>query len=94
MSPDHLIRISQCRCSLSDLARMERIISTKLSWELESPTALTFLELFHTWCVSESVMGTNEKHLRNNLERLTCILEACMCNFHLTLFQVGWLDYA
>lgn len=46
--PTHdVIRISQCKCTASDLERMERIISEKLHYELEATTALNFLHLYH-----------------------------------------------
>ena len=89
MSPDHLVRISQCGCSTSDVARMEKIICSKLNWELDSPNPLTFLELFHAWCVSESVLGNKAEQHQDHVDKLTNILEGCMCNFPLTLFQVS-----
>ncbi|XP_072024585.1 cyclin-G1-like [Amphiura filiformis] len=93
MSPDHLVRISQCGCSTSDIARMEKIICSKLKWELDSPSALTFLEVFHAWCVAESIMGNKEDQHQDHMEQLTNILEGCMCNFPLTLFQPSVLAF-
>lgn len=48
----HLITISQCKCTLSDLVRMESIIMSKLGITLNDRdnvpvTALTFLRMFH-----------------------------------------------
>lgn len=44
-----LVAISQCKCTLGDLTRMEGIISSKLDTEpgLLPITPLTFLQLFH-----------------------------------------------
>ncbi|XP_066999568.1 cyclin G [Anabrus simplex] len=44
-----LVTISQCKCTLGDLTRMEGIISSKLGSEpgLLPVTSLTFLRLFH-----------------------------------------------
>lgn len=48
----HMITISQCKCTLSDLVRMESIIISKLEINLNDRdnlpvTALNFLRLFH-----------------------------------------------
>lgn len=49
VSPTHeLIRISQSKFTVSDLCRMEKIISEKLSVEPEAVTALTFLHLYYS----------------------------------------------
>lgn len=49
VSPTHeVIRISQSRFTVSDLCRMEKIISEKLRVEREAVTALTFLHLFYS----------------------------------------------
>jgi cyclin G2 len=50
--PPHIIRISQCKCSLSDIMRMESIIIDKLGINVNERdnlpvTALTFLRLFN-----------------------------------------------
>lgn len=48
VSPTHeLIRISQSKFTVSDLCRMEKIISEKLSVAPEAVTALTFLRLYY-----------------------------------------------
>lgn len=46
-STHDVIRISQCKCTASDIKRMEQIISEKLHYELEATTALNFLHLYH-----------------------------------------------
>ena len=49
VSPTHeLIRISQSKFTVSDLCRMEKIISEKLSVEPNAVTALTFLHLYYS----------------------------------------------
>lgn len=49
-----LIRISQSNFTVSDLSRMERIISEKLNFELKAVTALTFLHLYHASIIALS----------------------------------------
>lgn len=44
---DELIRIGQCRFTVSDLGRMEKIIAEKLDFKSRAITALTFLHLYH-----------------------------------------------
>ncbi|RZF45191.1 hypothetical protein LSTR_LSTR009962 [Laodelphax striatellus] len=48
--------ISQCKCSVGDLTRMQAIIATKLGLQVEGggtpTTALTFLRLFHAACLN------------------------------------------
>lgn len=44
---DELIRIGQCRFTVSDLERMEKIVAAKLNFKSEAITALTFLHLYH-----------------------------------------------
>lgn len=44
---DELIRIGQCRFTVSDLSRMEKIIADKLNFKSKAVTALTFLHLYH-----------------------------------------------
>ncbi|MEQ2174307.1 hypothetical protein GOODEAATRI_006569, partial [Goodea atripinnis] len=49
VAPTHeLIRISQSRFTVSDLSRMEKIISEKLCVDPNVVTALTFLHLYHS----------------------------------------------
>lgn len=55
VSPTHeLIRISQSRFTVSDLSRMEKIISEKLCLDPKAVTALTFLQLYHSAIASQS----------------------------------------
>lgn len=42
-----LIRISQSKFTVSDLCRMEKIITEKINVETEAVTALTFLRLYY-----------------------------------------------
>lgn len=46
---EHLVSVSQCRCSADDLKRMSGIIQNKLEWApgTQPITALTFLRLFN-----------------------------------------------
>lgn len=60
--PKDLASISQCKCTLGDLARMEGIISSKLGTEPNSLpiTSLTFVRLLHsifTAAAEEAGMG-------------------------------------
>lgn len=46
---DHLVSISQCKCTGSDLKRMSEVIRNKLEWApgTQPVTSLTFLRLFN-----------------------------------------------
>ncbi|XP_063242503.1 cyclin G [Bacillus rossius redtenbacheri] len=71
---EDLVAISQCRCTLGDLSRMEKIIAGKLS-ESVPVTALDFLRLFHR--VLEAVAGRSGAArplgaLSQQLEILAC----------------------
>lgn len=73
-STHDVIRISQCKCTASDIKRMEKIISEKLHYELEATTALNFLHLYHTivFCqTSERSVGLKLKILYFRLILLT-----------------------
>ncbi|XP_022098890.1 cyclin-G2-like isoform X2 [Acanthaster planci] len=87
MSPEDLIRITQCGCTPSDIARMENIILQKLGWDMEAPTPLSFLQLFHAYCVVSNILGMDTGLQTDHLDIMTRKLEACMCHFPLTLFK-------
>ena len=89
MSPEDLVRITQCGCTIRDVARMENIILQKLGWDLEAPTPLSFLQLFHAYCVVLDTVGTDAGRQTDHLDIMTRKLEACMCHFPLTIFKVG-----
>ncbi|XP_068167034.1 cyclin-G2-like [Antennarius striatus] len=76
ISPIHeLIRISQSKFTVSDLCRMEKIISEKLSVEPEAVTALTFLHLYYS-AFSHVSAGREEIP---NIGSLEAQLKACLC---------------
>ncbi|XP_033869390.3 cyclin-G2 [Acipenser ruthenus] len=76
--PTHdIIRISQCKCTVSDLKRMEKIISEKLKFQFKAITALTFLHLYHAVALSH----TSERKEILNLDKLEAQLKACYCRF-------------
>ncbi|XP_068191051.1 cyclin-G2 [Antennarius striatus] len=74
-STDELIRIGQCRFTVSDLGRMEKIVAEKLNFKSKAITALTFLHLYHQIALSHS---TDRKETLN-LEKLEAQLKACLC---------------
>ncbi|XP_051960072.1 cyclin-G2-like [Xyrauchen texanus] len=74
-SSHELIRISQCKFTVSDLSRMEKIISEKLNFQFKAVTALTFLHLYHAITLSHT---SNRKNFLN-LEKLEAQLKACLC---------------
>ncbi|XP_018611355.1 cyclin-G2 isoform X1 [Scleropages formosus] len=74
-SSHELIRISQCKFTVSDLSRMEKIIAEKLNFQHEAITALTFLQLYH----SITLMYTSERKDSLNLNKLEVQLKACLC---------------
>uniref|UniRef100_A0A1A8BY73 Cyclin G2 n=1 Tax=Nothobranchius kadleci TaxID=1051664 RepID=A0A1A8BY73_NOTKA len=76
ISPSHeLIRISQSKFTVSDLDRMEKIISEKLCVEPKAVTALTFLHLYYSAFTSLSA-GREEIP---SIGRLEAQLKACLC---------------
>ncbi|XP_027131051.1 cyclin-G2 [Larimichthys crocea] len=76
VSPTHeLIRISQSKFTVSDLCRMEKIISAKLSVEPEAVTALTFLHLYYSAFTSLSA----RREEIPSIGRLEAQLKACLC---------------
>ncbi|XP_062237532.1 cyclin-G2-like [Platichthys flesus] len=76
VSPTHeLIRISQSKFTVSDLCRMEKIISEKLSVEPNAVTALTFLQLYYSAFTTPSA-GREEIPSIGSLEAQ---LKACLC---------------
>ncbi|XP_035719250.1 cyclin G-like [Vespa mandarinia] len=50
LDADHLVSISQCKCTGGDLKRMSGVIRNKLEWApaVQPITSLTFLQLFNT----------------------------------------------
>jgi len=71
--------ISQCKCTLGDLNRMQAVISSKLSAENESSpiTALVFLRIFHGLLTAIDVDGiyaraVGEHDMLLRLEVLAC----------------------
>ncbi|KAG1958589.1 cyclin-G2 [Pimephales promelas] len=74
-SSHELIRISQSKFTVSDLSRMEKIISEKLNFQFKAVTALTFLHLYHAIALSHT---SNRKNILN-LEKLEAQLKACLC---------------
>ncbi|KAF7413576.1 hypothetical protein HZH68_002065 [Vespula germanica] len=50
LDADHLVSISQCKCTGGDLKRMSGVIRNKLEWApaIQPITSLTFLQLFNT----------------------------------------------
>ncbi|XP_026154037.1 cyclin-G2 [Mastacembelus armatus] len=76
MTPtEELIRIGQCKFTVSDLSRMEKIITEKLNFKSKAITALTFLHLYHQITLSHS---TDRKDTLS-LEKLEAQLKACLC---------------
>ncbi|KAJ8402125.1 hypothetical protein AAFF_G00373600 [Aldrovandia affinis] len=74
-STHDLIRISQCKFTISDLNRMENIISEKLNFKCKAVTALTFLHLYH----EVTLLHTSERKDSVSLDKLEAQLKACLC---------------
>ncbi|XP_061590594.1 cyclin-G2 [Cololabis saira] len=72
---DELIRIGQCRFTVSDLCRMEKIVAEKLNFKSKAITALTFLHLYHRITLSHCT----ESNGTLSLEKLEAQLKACLC---------------
>lgn len=74
-STNELIRISQCKFTVSDLSRMEKIVSEKLNFPSKAITALTFLHLYHEITVSHTL----DRKEALNIDKLEAQLKACLC---------------
>lgn len=72
---EELIRIGQCRFTVSDLSRMEDIVSRKLDVQNGAVTALTFLHLYHQIATSHAPHRKEQL----NLNKLEAQLKACLC---------------
>ncbi|XP_071950112.1 cyclin-G1-like [Antedon mediterranea] len=81
MCAKHLLRIGQCRASLSDLSRMERIILEKLQFDIQGTNSNTFLQIYHSFCKSNNAMNIQKNTWQEFLDRITRKLEASMCHF-------------
>lgn len=84
-STHDIIRISQCKCTASDIKRMEKIISEKLHYELEATTALNFLHLYHTIVFCH----TSERKEILSLDKLEAQLKACNCRLTFSKAKVS-----
>lgn len=89
-----VVRVSDCGCSESDVLRMERVIVTKLNWDLQNPTALTFLQLFHSLVFSNSANLLRDMAPSHHLQSLTTKLEDCICKHRFTQFKSSVLSLA
>ncbi|KAM4635808.1 cyclin-G2 [Polymixia lowei] len=74
-STTELIRIGQCRFTVSDLSRMEKIVAEKLNFKSKAITALTFLHLYHQIALSH----TTDRRETLSLDKLEAQLKACLC---------------
>ncbi|XP_077984056.1 cyclin-G1-like [Glandiceps talaboti] len=90
-SATDLIRISQSRCTTSDLYRMQRIILEKLHWDLDAPTPMTFLHIFHTLAYAHGYLPLEEEEVDQHLEKLLWKLEACMCQSAFSIYKASTL---
>lgn len=63
LDADHLVSISQCKCTGGDLKRMSDVIGSKLEWQPGTTpiTSLTFLRLFNVmFHAAASELGLGE----------------------------------
>lgn len=84
LDADHLVSISQCKCTGGDLKRMSDVIRNKLEWApgTQPVTALTFLRLFNVmFHTVASQMGLGELYASIVLEsELLLRLEMIVCD--------------
>nr|XP_039264846.1 uncharacterized protein LOC120340608 [Styela clava] len=94
-----LVEASESGCRAKDVLRMERIILTKLEWDLHTPTPLTYLEIFHALAFSNQSKKPLTVHqmkdcsksekssfLARHLNQLTRELQHVICNYSLAIF--------
>lgn len=89
-----LVKVSECGCTESDVLRMERIIVTKLNWDLQNPTALTFLQLFHSQVFHHHANLLCDMAPSHHLQILTTKLEDCVCKHNFAQFKGSVLSLA
>ncbi|TWW66895.1 cyclin-G2-like [Takifugu rubripes] len=87
---DELIRIGQCRFTVSDLERMEKIVADKLNFKSKAITALTFLHLYHQIARSQAT----DRNETLSLEKLEAQLKACLCRITFSLAKPSVLALA
>jgi len=89
-----LVKVSECGCSESDVRRMEQIIVTKLNWDLQNPTALTFLQLLHSLVFQHHGNMLHNMAPSQHFEVMTTKLEDCLCMYKFTQFKGSVLSLA
>jgi len=73
-----LVDKSQCGCSASDVVRMERIIVSKLQWNIRAATPLEFIHIFHAMLLSTNAnVFTNSRDAHSQLRALTALARQC-----------------
>lgn len=86
LDADHLVSISQCKCTGGDLKRMSELISNKLEWAPGTTpvTALTFLRLFNImFHTAASQLGLGDLYASIVTEsELFLRLEMVVCDGH------------
>lgn len=86
LDADHLVSISQCKCTGGDLERMSTLIRGKLEWAPNTTpvTAITFLRLFHImFHTAASQIGLGDLYANIVTEsELLLRLEMVVCDGH------------
>ncbi|XP_015174812.1 PREDICTED: cyclin-G1 [Polistes dominula] len=84
LDADHLVSISQCKCTGGDLKRMSEVIRNKLEWvpDIQPITSLTFLRLFNTMFYTVALhLGIGDIYTNVLMEsELFLRLEMIACN--------------
>jgi len=91
---EELVKVSECGCTESDVRRMERIIVTKLQWDLQNPTALTFLQLLHSLIFQHHANMMHNMAPSQHLQIMMTKLEDCLCIYKFTQFKGSVLSLA
>ncbi|XP_070552918.1 cyclin-I-like [Ptychodera flava] len=95
-STHDLIRITQSRCGVTDIHRMERIILDKLGWNINFVTALDFLNIFHALLIVGTDMRASlgEMYPAYHRQILTQRLQQCVTSHSLVKFRGSVLALA
>lgn len=89
-----LVVTSNCGCSVAEVLRMERVILTKLQWNLKSLTSLDFVHVLHALLILNQDRLVQPEVAGQQLSSLTHKLFICLCNCEVSLFKYSAIAVA
>lgn len=89
-----LVLASKCGCSVAEVLRMERVILTKLQWNLQCITSLDFVHVLHALLILNQDGLVQPEIAGHQLSSLTQKLFVCMCNYEVSAFKYSSIAVA